>query len=79
MNQPPDNPPDERRLEELQQLIGRASPQFTARLHRGIGRRVLLRDVSVMSWELPKLVFSEALFVCAEWMRGSKRGPGGRS
>ena len=71
-----DSPEDDRLVAELQVLIRRASPEFQTRLHRRIERRVLTRDLSVMGWELPKLVLSEALFICAQWLR---RDSGGRS
>lgn len=66
-----------RPIDELQRLEMEVSPQFVQRLQRTIERRVLVRDLSVMSWELPKLVFAELLFVCAQWAQNSK-GSGDR-
>jgi len=79
MNPPTDDPHDEKPIEELQQLIDRATPEFSARLHRGIGRRVLMRDFSVFTWEVPGIVLKEVLFVWSAWVRGSRRRSGGSS
>lgn len=78
MNGPGDSR-DDGPVEEIRALVGPETPGFTRKIHRSIERRVLVRDLSVMSWELPKLVFSEALFVCAQWFGGSNRRSGGRS
>jgi len=75
MTRTPSEPPGDstgRPVDELQRLEMEVSPQFVQQLQRKIERRVLARDLSVMSWELPKLMFSELLFVCAQWVHGSR-------
>ncbi len=79
MSVPPDGSGGDRPVEELQALIGSARPGFAKRVHRSIDRRVLARDLSVMTWELPKLVLGEVVFICAEWVSGRRGGRGGRS
>jgi hypothetical protein len=75
MTRTPSDPPGDsigRPVDELQRLETETSPQFMQRLHRKIERRVLARDLSVMTWELPKLIFSELLFVCAQWVHSDQ-------
>lgn len=64
---------------ELKSLARKPSADFKTRLHRRIERRVFARDLSVMYWQVPKLVLSETLFICAAWLGGHKRKDGGRS
>lgn len=74
MTRPPIDPPggSDRPIDELHRLETEVSPQFVAKLRRTIERRVLVRDLSVLTWELPKIVFSELLFICAQWAQESK-------
>ena len=69
---------DDDRIEELELLVRKPVAEFTERLERRLDRRLLARDLSVMSWKLPKLLIGETLFVCAAWLK-SKRRPGGSS